>query len=91
MENLNGQLETVVVSRQLESARDVSKAVRSISEKKPSISKHPPTLTTLTDDSHDIELDVQVRVEHSVAVEYQAEEHERGTFGRPNYYWDSRP
>lgn len=62
----------------------MSEAVRSLSQP---ISKY---VSTVTGRSHDIGVDVEVRVEHSVSVEYQTEEHERDTFGRPIYYWESR-
>lgn len=88
------QLESIVVSRQLRSAREVSRALRSQFDKKTPVvdigqDEHTPSDT---DSQRELEFDVHVRVEHSVSVDYQPGDHESETYRNriPTSRWDSR-
>lgn len=75
---LDKQADRIVIARNLQSAKDVAKAIRSQFD---SVSPVLETITTA---------DVQVRVEQSVSVEYEPHDYDRDHDRKPSFAWDSR-
>lgn len=92
---------TQVISRPLHSPRSISYAMRSQFETKDTqldeefaISGTPAgdghMLSDLVHDLSDVELDVQVQVEHSVTVEYDPDAYERESYHTPRVVWTDK-
>jgi len=86
------QVDSVIITRNLQSAKDVTKAIRSQFDSKSPILEIPHTPgSSEANKNADVELDVQVRVEQSVSVEYQSWNRDRDHHRKPSFTWDSRP
>lgn len=82
-ENESKQLDSV--AHQLQNARNVTNVVRSQFDKKSTALEH----SCETDSNKDVELDVQVRVEHSVTVDYPSHVYAEESYRMPNHVvWD---
>lgn len=79
-ESESKQLDSVIIAHQLQNARDITKAVRSQFGKQSAIDR-----STQVESDRDVELDVQVHVEHSVTVDYPSQEYEIDSYRKPSY------
>jgi hypothetical protein len=77
------QANRIVITRDLQSAKDVAIAIRS------QFDSTSPVLDAINT-SADPQLSVQVRVEQSVAVEYESRDYDRDHDRKPSIAWDSR-
>jgi hypothetical protein len=86
------QVDSVIITRNLQSGKDVIKAIRSQFDSKTPILElgHAPKSPEANTNA-DVELDVQVRVEHSVSIEYQSWDRDKDHQRKPSFAWDSRP
>ncbi|KAI0944923.1 hypothetical protein AcW1_001740 [Taiwanofungus camphoratus] len=95
-ENHNRTSATHVISRPLQSARDISHAMRSQFETKDWLDEElgiTPSDRSLSDLEHGFTdvLDVQVQIEESVTVEYVQDLYERESYRTPQAMWNRTP
>jgi hypothetical protein len=77
------QANRIVITRNFQSAKDVAIAIRS------QFDSTSPVLDAINTNA-DPQLGVQVRVEQSVAVEYESRDYERDHDRKPSITWDSQ-
>jgi len=86
------QVDSVIITRNLQSGKDVTKAIRSqFDSKSPILGLGHAPKSPEANTNADVELDVQVRVEHSVSIEYQSWDRDKDHQRKPSFAWDSRP
>ena len=84
------QLNSVVITRNLQSPKEVAKAVRSqFHTESPILEGADTRRSSDVTMNPDVDLDLQVRVEQSVVVEYQSWHHGGDQHQKPGLTWDS--